>query len=328
MTLDTSYGYCNARIKAMQTRLLPKATMTELMQVSSLAEVTQVLEQTTYKDAFVASSTSHSGINLVLDGLQKDFLATLQKVQAMLPKKAIALMHAMTLEWEIADLKAIISKKALGTEVKESELVFYSRELVSKALEAKDVAGVLDVISEKYPLAFAKKEYAEKKDFRLLLDALDNWHCARLMEMAESLPQNDRSKALLHYKLFLQNALLVLRMKKGGYSEKEILGKLFLNDNTLKQMAQAEDLPSAILVLESAKGIEVGEKGRKLLLVEMDLEKHFYEKARKALKLEVLSFGVVMGYLYLKTIEVANLRKIALGKHFGIEGLMQNHLVL
>ena len=87
--MDVSFGYCNARVKAMETRLLPEPVFRELKQVKSLSEVTQVLEQTSYKESLVDASVKYSGAELVLKGLQKDFLSTLVKVRKMLPKKAL-----------------------------------------------------------------------------------------------------------------------------------------------------------------------------------------------------------------------------------------------
>lgn len=335
--MDLAYGYCNARVKGMETRLLSEQVMRELCQVKSLAEVVEILEETSYKESFVQASTRFTGIDLVINGLQLDSLATLAKLRDSLPKKACPLFNAITVEWEVQDLKQIVTKKALNEKVALEELTLYQvggSTFIEKAANAESLDKTLDVIQDKYALSTAVKAFKEKNEFRIILDALDKEYYKQLAFLTATLPKNEKARGLLQYKLFLENAMIILRMKHSGTTQKQAIRQQLIptaeKNPTLEKMVEAETVAQALALLDEAKHLQMRklwEEEKKLWAVELALNKHFFEKAKKVLHLEVLSFGVVIGFLFLKTIETNNIKKIALGKHYGIEQLMQKHLI-
>ncbi|MBI5635569.1 V-type ATPase subunit, partial [Candidatus Micrarchaeota archaeon] len=58
--VDSSFGYANARIKAMKAKLFDVDKMRELSAVKTLPEVIELLEESVYKKEFVDASVKHS----------------------------------------------------------------------------------------------------------------------------------------------------------------------------------------------------------------------------------------------------------------------------
>ena len=60
-----TYGYSNARVKAMQALLFKGKDLEALVGASDLKEVIGFLERTSYREDLVATSLNYSGINRV-----------------------------------------------------------------------------------------------------------------------------------------------------------------------------------------------------------------------------------------------------------------------
>ncbi len=329
---DLSYGYANARIKAMETRLLSAEQYRTIASVSSIPEMTALLQETDYREAMIEASKRHEGASLVLTGLQLDFLATLKKLERILPKKARAAFQVMVGEWDVQDIKTIASKKALGQAVLPNELVAAtpeSRKRAEKLSAAQTWEEFVTLLSAtKYGNAIKEHQtiIRQQKDFRTLATALDDAHARTLLDFSKK-AQRKATRELLGERLDLTNRMLVLRLK--FIAQKPDITKLLVGPPSaaVKRMLDAQDMAGALLELELPEAaLAEYQQHKRLSAIEMALEKRFVDRILKKFRTSVLSFGVVLGFLYLKTAEVTNIKRLALGKVFGVEDQMKHYL--
>ncbi|MBI4361304.1 V-type ATPase subunit [Candidatus Micrarchaeota archaeon] len=322
---DLTYAYANARIKAMETRLLTPEQYRNLYNVQSIPEMTAMLQETAYRDALVEASKEFQGVELVLEGLQKDWLATVTKLERILPEKAKKAFSVMVGEWEVQDVKTIISKRALEQEISSPELVNatpQSRKLNEKLLAAKTWEDTVKALHGTPYWESVKADEAsilKDKDYRALSVALDRAYVLRVMDFSK-VAQRKSTRQLLTEKTDLANTVLVLRLKSFASSEqieKQLVGPA---SPRVKQLLDAPSLDAAIALLDLPDDVlQAYQKKHTLSTLEMALEKKFVERVLRTFRTSVLSFGVVLGFLYLKSAEVNNLKRLALGKHFGVE---------
>ena len=324
-----NYAYANARIKAMEAKLLREQRVRELMQVKTMPEVIALLEETAYKDALVKASTKHSGVDVVLYGLQDDFDATIEKLSGIVPPVSKAAFDAVTADWEAAEVKNAILCKAQGTEVPKGR--GRPSSLWKKISKARNLDEAFDILATSVyspEIMQVEGEFRKTKDFRLLLKAIDNHYYSGLAKLFK-IAKDETSIRLLRDKISLANALIIMRMKRDSLTREQIERELIpfpLSKREL-ELIDAKDLKACVEVMrrhglpeDVAKECEAS---CSLSYLELQLQKQFTDKTLRLLRLSVLSFGVVLGYLYLKQTEVDNIKKIALGKAFGIEDEMQ-----
>lgn len=202
--MDLSYSYVNARVKAMKSRLLKESVVKEMLEVGSVNEVVELLEEdAVYKPFLVQLSSEYSGTELVSRALQENLAATLKKIYAFLPKKARAKFRLLSMELEIRDLKTIIAKKVLGLEMAKGDLVDASEEnakLIEKMVKARDYSEALAALHKsEYAIVFPEslvKHFEKTKDFRILAGALNDYY-ARFLTHSLQGEKDARVKKLL-----------------------------------------------------------------------------------------------------------------------------------
>lgn len=332
---DLTYAYANARIKGMETELLTSEKYRNLYNVESIPEMTAMLQETAYRDAMIQASKDFHGVELILVGLQKNWLNTLAKLERILPEKAKEAFSVMVGEWEVQDVKSIISKRALGGNASIEELVNatpQSRRLNEKLLAAKTWEDTLNVL---HGTAYWRKSRSFKqeqdrllkdRDYRALATTLDRAQVERVMAFSKTAKRKTTRK-LLAEKTELTNTLMVLRLKSFATRdqiENQLIGPASAR---VKALLDSKDLDAAVNLLALPEDVINAYQHKKTLsTLEMALEKAFVERVLRTFRTTVLSFGVVLGFLYLKSAEVNNLKRLALGKHFGVEEDMKQFL--
>lgn len=331
---DLEYGYACTRVKAMETRLLSRKQMADLYGVSSLPEMTVMLQETAYRDALVRASQKHEGIELLLVGLQDAWLDALHTIERIIPDRAQPALDVLLREWEVQDVKTICAKKALGQSVSLEDLTLATesaRKLCERLLEQKDWTGLVGVLrpSDYYgeSIRADEKRILGQSDFRALSRALDRAYAKQVSDVIKG-TAHPNTRALLKLRQEFVQSMIVLRLKAYASKadiEKELFGTPSPKVRVLLDAATPDD---AIAALELPADAMAAYKAKpSLSTIELALEKQFVQAALKRFRASVLNFGVIIGYLYLKSAEIANLKRLALGKYFGVEEQFRPFLV-
>ncbi len=328
--MDLKFAYANARIKGMKSNLLSGDVIRKMLDVQNLDDIVELLEeQAPYKPDFVEASKKYAGVELVEKALQSHQTRILQKVLSVTPADSRELLKGIYLEYEAQDLKTIASRKALGLPVSKSDL--YDLEiqpgLLQRALDAKDIAALTKLLSLESDYASPVSDAASGAnkggiELRALLDALDLTFVRKLASLAHQAEHHYMTK-IIRGRLDLLSTMIALRLQKFGASEGEIRRHLPVMENSYaEQLAAAKSYEDALLL--AAKKYRIDDatlqkagKQNSLAPVEIALERRYVEETLKNSRLALLSLATVVGFIFLKNTEVANIRKIALAKYFG-----------
>ncbi len=313
----------------MKSKLFDPDRMRELMDVRTLDEFVELLEESEYKGAFVSASTRYTGLELVKRALDDDLIATIGRIANFLPPSALPIYAVLMREWELNNIKKIVASKALGRPIEMKNLIPVDREsigLLARLVTAPDLAVTLEILrASRYSKAVraAEKDFEKTKDFRIILSELDRAYYVELHAALKFAP-DAFTRGFLQDRLDFANAFLILRMMKSGVS-KEKLRPYTVNSAYLANEMLLQDSPEGALevfarkkLLAPAPLVELL-KAKGLPYVEVELERALLRKARSTLSRGVLSMGVAVAFLHLKREEVHSLRKIAYATQFEVK---------
>ncbi|MCX6767701.1 MAG: V-type ATPase subunit [Candidatus Micrarchaeota archaeon] len=326
---DLAYAYANARVKAMKSTLLDEEKIRQLLAVNTLDGVIGMLEESPYKDAFVAESTRHTGIQLVVRALESDFAAALKKIYRISPKKMRPLLQILFKQWDVNNLKVIVSSKALGKPVSFEELVIiesgpkkanlFKRLLACGSVE--EIAAAL--VRTEYGPAVSKalQEYGKTRDYRVIITAIEAQHYKSLARAAVTA---DRSvKEFIEKKISALNAMTILRLKQAGASQEKIASLVVRGrmQGFAKELVEADNVQQGVEIVcdrfKIPKAVAERFRSRASLAdLELEIERKLIGIARRTMAKSVLSPAALLGYLHLKEYEVQSLRKIAFATLF------------
>ncbi|MFH0835192.1 MAG: V-type ATPase subunit [Candidatus Micrarchaeota archaeon] len=333
--MDLSYAYANSRIKAMKSKLLDANTIREMMDVGTIEEVIEILEESPYKKAFVDCSTRYKGLTLVSKALHQDGVEMRRTIMKFLPREALPMYRTDMREWAIRDIKHVVSEKALGREQPAMEEMMLidkgEAPLLRAMIEANGAEGAIAVLERsKYApaLAPAREEYAKTKDFRVLLDALDRSYYAELAKLAKS-TKDLQARTIIELRISFGNTMTILRMKRDGLSDEATSAKLLPGGKAAweRRLLDCKDYASCVAAVRDRHGVDekIAAKALegKLSVLEVELDRKRMESILRASRISMLSFGAILGFIYLKNAEVDSIRKIAYGTVFGLKDEMK-----
>ncbi len=322
----------------MKSKLLDESTIEALLAVKSIEEVIELLEENAYKDELVEFSTKYAGVELVNRAVTANFAKIMKKIAAFLPNGSNALLEIVLEEWTIQNLKAIIASKATGIPVNTANLSNFNKEQQSLMAIASDPSLDLQKTVHKLAISgysfsgvFHKIENEHFRngaigDWRVLFRELESYYFEKLGNAAEH-ESDSAVKVLLMVKIDFVNTMMIARLKLAGVDKEEIKANIIKkptrNKREMHHLIEKETIGE--VVEEIVKTHKLNESvtidfqnTNSLVKLEVELERRLIQKALRTSKVAVLSFAVILAYIYLKQQEVAFLKAIAYSTQAGI----------
>lgn len=327
------FAYSNARTKAMKGLLLSSSKIREMVQVKTLTEVIAILEQTPYKSDMIVSSQRLHGADAIDHALSRNLAKTCSKVLSFSPKQSTEMIERILKKWDVHNIKTIIAGKHAGSSPSEIEsfIVPVSREsswLSKKLIEQPDVDGILRFLSltpYACPLSEAMDDYKKSRNIAQLLTGFDKFYYTELASSA-NFTGEQRLAYLIKTEINIKNIMTILRTKENKLAEKDIMGLVIgggtLHTEFLSSIARAESVKDVVDKLKSyfdlSEPLKKYSEDRSLVHFETVLEKLLVQKGVMTLRVACLSTAALISFLYLKEIEINNIRKIVRAKEYDL----------
>jgi V/A-type H+-transporting ATPase subunit C len=339
------YGFSNARVKAMKGLLLSQAALDELIKVSTIDAMVELLQRTDYRSDLLAKSIDYSNSELIELAAGSNFVRMVTKLKSFTPKSDIPAVKALLRKWDLLNLKTIVNAKQLGKTYSEIKpFVFPAGDLSEKDFEEIANAEPEAIFNEIRKTQLGSEMLStstalfSKHMWDTFRNALKNLNTFRQVEtildaytylfMDKALsevagPDADHIRRILKKEIDAKNILIIERLKKRDYSPEKISNYLIrggtMSRNFIRSIIEAKDLGQAIQIAKSKfRRLHLKEGEITLSDLEIALEKALAAEKTLAFHRSVLSVGVILGFLLLKEEEINNLRKIAKGKEYGI----------
>jgi V/A-type H+-transporting ATPase subunit C len=348
--MSSDYGYINARVRAMKSRLLSRETLYELLAARDLTAFADALGSTDFgKDmgeAFSRAPRPALGLSAVEEGLRRNLCRTSAKLLTFADGRAGELLGVILERWDLENVKAVIRGK--HTRLSKSDILSgvvpagrLDEARISELAEAEDAKAVADMLATwrspfARPLTKALSAYAQDNSLANLELALDRFYVSAGLETVK---KGDRNavliRGILKEQIDVLNLGTALRLRGEALEEgplvsywvpggEKILERHFLALARAESFIQALALaPPSLHLLEKPGG-----RGDEAAF-ERALSRAFALRCARLYRGDPLAIDIPVGYLGMKTIEVTNLRLIARGKAYGLsQAEMEKELLL
>ena len=331
-----TFGYANARVKAMKQSLLSSRETQALAEAKDNEELFVLLERTSYKQDLVSGALREKTIPDQIElACSHNFSGTLEKIIQITPKKHREKIRKLFEKYEINNIKAMLNAKHTGLRKDEISQLILETGILSKAmhnrlLSAKTVREiVIELGVTPYGRALEKvyKKYEKEKEVAILIAALDEYYYNNIPKIAKlGFGEEKAIISMLKAQADAKNISSMLRGKKENLSETEIRKTLVsegsISKEKINRALKAKSVEESAKVFERTHNISMAidafKKTGSLIPIELELEKGIARKGLKTLRTSNLSLQAIAGFLLLKEEEINNIRKIARAKEFSL----------
>lgn len=343
MSID--YGYGNARLRAMRSRLLTETDYSDLLAKTSIEEVITALTETPYKEDVEAALVRVAGVRCVFEALCANLTGTLRQVRGFFEGEPRTLVEVLLRRWDRHNLLTILrgQSQEVSPEVVLSAVVPVGQldevSLREMARQPSLKAAIDLMATWRLPYADVLSRVQARTgtipDLDQLEMALNRFHYVSLREML-SRGNGDRAIVTEHLQVEIDlvnisTALRLVRLpgiatlvrqrynatdvgplliEAGGHLRTGRLAQLVAEAGGLEGMVRGLSDTRYGPALEAGwKRYQSGEGNFGVL--ERELERWQAECTAAMFTRDSLGIAIPIGYLGCKEVEVANLRLIA-----------------
>lgn len=347
MTMD--YGYINARIRGMKSRLLSHRALDDLIMKPDLESLIADLENSPYREDIIEAKGRSSGIVCIESALRQNFIRTFRKIQeiAAQEKEAKQYIAIFLHRWDVQNIKTILRGKNIHTTNEEIlDCLVPAGELdevtLKELLKQPDVKAVIDLLATwqipyARPLTDSFPEYAKTKDLSIIECALDRFYYANALAAVKAPTYNNNLiRDLLALEVDVVNARTVLRMVRDHVDPADTQ-RYLIGGGTEFDEKKLNHFLSLPTIGDVVKGLaarqyhfltrvpESAIRTQKISIIEKELERFLIQEGVGAFLLDPLSVAPVIGYFWAKYNEITNIRIISRCKtaDFPVENLKE-----
>lgn len=336
----TTYGYANARVKAMESKLVGKDTIAEMQRVTDIPSLLAILLQTDYKDSIEEFGGVGSRARLIDFALNKNLAQSLEKLARVTPDDDKYTITRLVGRWDVHNIKMVIY--ALANRLRYEDISEYlisspsmSEAALREALSEHSVEAALSKLEfhapqHKREILAAHQAYRKTSNLTEVNAAIDRESFNMLGETITELESTSREAAyIIKLDITMRNVLTLLRAKRYSVQTDQVRqllidhGVVQTNDliTAYDSNADVGSLASTFKVfdLKDALAAYEASQSKRMIFFEISMRNEIFKRALSLLRHSVLSFNVLIGFLYLKEIEVSTIRVIANSKAYGLE---------
>jgi len=342
------WGYINARMRGMKSRLLSHHTLDNLILQPDPDSLIVELEKTPYHDDIIEAKGRYSGMPCIEYALRQNFIRTFRKVLAFSQNEAAEQYIRIFLHrWDIQNIKTILRGKNIHVTNDEIlDCLVPVGELdevtLTELVRQQDTKAVTDLLATwripwAKPLTRAFPEFARSGDLGMLECSLDRYYYEdALRTVSAPDPNNAMIRNILATEIDVVNIKTVLRMIRDHIEPEE--AKKFLLAGGREFDIRKLSLLLALHTIEDAltqmsvpryqflSGIpETAAKAGKISVIEKELERYLVQQGTRTFSGDPLSAASLVGYFWAKYNEITNIRVISRCKtaDFPIEHLRE-----
>ena len=343
--MQGDYGYGNARVRAMKSRLLDARAYGDLLAATSIDMVIEMLVRTAYRETIEATLVKYGGVKCVAEALRLDLARTVGRIKLFFEGRPRALVALLLSRWDMRNLMAVLRGQARGVPAEE-------------ILDALVPAGELTEVE--------LREMALQPSIRATADLMFTWHIPYASALGEALRTASGDLAdietrlnrlryrealarlghemnemlvreMLEAEIDVANLTTLIRLLSLGdrraklrarYGSADPMTLLIedggLSPRVLSALSAAEDAESMARVLSGTpygtvlmNRWETYRQSADAAVLERGLEEFVVLKGIRMFHRDPLSIAIPTGYIWAKANEVVNVRLIAQGKALG-----------
>lgn len=347
--MNDEYGYANARLRAMKSRLLTRTAYAALINEPNVEAIVAQLTHTVYQPAIEAALMRASGWECLAQGLRRHFATTVARITGFFTGTPQRLWQILIARYHVFNLKTVLRGQALTIPVDEIlDTVIPTNDLreadLRRLTQQTSVRAMVDVLATWHhpyapALLQAMPRFAEHRDLAELELALNRAHYT--LAFAELDNQHDVNtelvRQILQREIDVTNMLTGLRLSAWGGSAARLMERYGSNTPAMfllkeggaatRKLFAMREIPAIDQLVRDLHDTEFGvalaraqsryTETRALVAFEDELESYATRKNLEFFHKDPLTIGIAIGYLMALVNEMRNLRVIGRGKAVG-----------
>ena len=328
------WGYINARMRGMKSRLLDRRALDNLVLQPDLESLIAELEKTPYKSDIIEAKVQYSGVLCIEYALRKNFTRTFRKIlQFVKEEEAEKYITIFLHRWDVQNIKTILRGKNIHITNEEIlDCLVPAGELdeatVIELVRQPDVRAVIDMLATwniRYskPLTGKYPEFAKTGDLALLECALDEYYYTDALEQVKNPGYNNGLiRNIISLEIDVVNLRTILRMIRDHIDPKEakkflISGGKEFDERKLDYLLTLHSIEDVVEELKKTPYRFLAAlppsalRTQKISVIEKQLEKFLVQQGVSAFLGDPLSVASVIGYFWAKYNEITNIRIIS-----------------
>ena len=337
------YPYTYLRTVVMKKALLSRADYDKILKMNP-NEIGKYLEDFEYKKEVDELAMQYRGVELIERTLQLNLGNKFGKLLAIAPHDLRLLIALYLKRYDFYNIKTIMRAKFSRMEPEAakrylSPVSVENKQYFEKLMSLKTVEEVfssLDFLEEK-DMRSALEHFKSENSLVLMENMLDKHYFNFVFSQLRYLTNEGRLyKRFLLDELDVFNIKLILRLKAEKMPEQSIRDLIF-SYGTIKKEAidkmLKSDFEGMMKELEATDFSEIaGKYGRNAASftdIEIDLDRFLLQQSKKLIRQHPMSVDVILGYMFLKDLEVKNLARIIKAKQLGMpESFIEKTIVI
>jgi len=335
------YGYSNARVRGMRSRLLKQAFFDDLMMSSDIGAVIQKIMDTEYgpdlEDRILHGRTATQ----VDEALKDNMVRTFAKVMSVSNDEAQRLLTTLLGRWDLFNIKTVLRGKHMNLSedvianslIAVGQLTQVDAEELAKQGSVKSVVDTLATWGLPFavPLREVLPEYNESADLSVLELSLDRYYYQWAAKRLKGRRTNTRlAREFLGTQVDTINLLTCLRLLNAEVEDTDagryfMPGGMKVSEDLFMDLASMSDVDEVFQRLKRTPfgstledvALTYIEKGS-VSVFERALEDYLFRKAFATSKGDPLGIGISISYLWAKANEVTNMRIVVKGVSVGM----------
>lgn len=328
------YGYINARMRGMKSRLLTRRQLDDLITRPDLPSLIADLENSPYREEIIDAKGRLEGILCVESALRDNFTKTFRKIQDFARQEEAERYIVIFLHrWDVQNIKTILRGKNIHVTSEEiGSCLVPAGEMdevtLNELLKQPDVRGVIDLLATwrvpyARPLTEAYPDFAKTKDLAVLECALDRYYYTDALDSVKAPGYNNQLiRDFLRLEIDVVNIRTVLRMVRDHVDPEDarrylIPGGREFDERKLHDLLRLPSIGDVVKALAAtpyrflADLPDSAVRTEKISVIEKELERFLVKKGVGAFRMDPLSVASVIGYFWAKYNEVTNIRIIS-----------------
>lgn len=341
MLMAVDYGYPNARIRAMKSRLFDRIYYDKLLQMDDVHEIIAALEQTPYKKDIEEGTLKAPGVVGVEEGLRRNIVSDFQKVLKITDGEARQLVKILLGRWDVQNIKTILRGKHTGVSSEDiiSSLIpagELSETLLLQLEKQPDIKAVIDMLAiwkvhYHQPLTHNFPQYARTRNLAQLELELDRFYYTDALEKTTRRSLNVQLiREIIMREVDFVNIMTLIRLTREKVDKEDIAsfyigGGKHIDDQMFYEMAKEKGPEDIVAALQRTpyqealnQGLAKYAESGDLSVIERSMEDMIIRKSIQMFAGDPLSIALIIGYISAKFNEIVNLRVIVRGKSVGM----------
>ena len=341
---SSQYASSFGRLQSIAINFLPEAFLQNMLKANSVTEMVKQLESTWYGEEIKKAAAVYKDAALLEVALNRHIVETNRIISEATPFAGKNAVRTYLSKWDLYNIELILSSKAMGREISQTESLLVSSRNVPAGIAAGNIShdeikiilaettvdGVVNKLTKyDYGVILMKHldDFQKTGDLGPMMSALHESYFQKLLESLKFFQGDEGAiRDLVRAEIDKKNLLNLLKAKESNL-EKDIVSKHLIEGGRIstKELLDSYDVKDVVEMVgkfdsyfKLTDAIEQYKTSKSLIDFEIGITKSIFENNVKKLRNIALSIGNIFYFIFRAEIEHENLKRITYGKRYEI----------